>query len=382
MRKSRDPTILKKNAEIRARTWVIETKNLKKSKEVKWEKLEMFFKFGNVEKKWDAREVWWIASAEIIDTTWDIVLHSAMKDAWVDYIQYGNIREMHQPSAVWTIIESKFDDEEKSTFIKVNVVDDNAWEKVKTWVYKWFSIWAMIEDAEWRIVDEKEVFVITKMKLVEISLVDRPANQNSNIDGFKFISLTNNNMSKWFLEKFMSGKKDVEKSADEEVKTDVEETQEKEEETTEEETDEPTETTETTPEWDKVEKSADADEEEKEEEWDDNEEEEKEEKEEESEEEEDKEETVEVSKKSLDALLEKVNSLEAGIEKVLAFNEKLIKGLDATFAKSFEKVDEMNKSLKVLSTSKRSVQKDIAPKSLNKAGEVSFQNIFGNWGSM
>jgi Asp-tRNA(Asn)/Glu-tRNA(Gln) amidotransferase C subunit len=43
------------------------------------------------------------------------------------------------------------------------------------------------------------------MKLVEISVVDRPANQEANIEGFKFISLNNESMSKKLLEKFMKG---------------------------------------------------------------------------------------------------------------------------------------------------------------------------------
>ena len=103
---------------------------------------------------------------------------------------------MHWPSAVWTVKDYEFDEKTKSTIIEAKIVDDNAWNKVKEWVYKWFSIW-------WRVIEAEPVVVlaydedgneyeewtgwldITKLELVEISVVDRPANPDALIETYK-----------------------------------------------------------------------------------------------------------------------------------------------------------------------------------------------------
>ena len=389
MRKSTNNKILTKKQELKSRNWFIDTTNIEKSKKDEKSNLEMFFKIDNIIEKWDSREVWGIASAEIVDTTWDIVTYDAMKDAWPDYIQYGNIREMHQPRAVWTVTEHEFLDEEKAVYIKVKIIDDDVWEKIQAWVYKWFSIWARIIDAGWEIVDEEEVYVISKIMLVEISVVDRPANQNANIDGFKFISLTNDNMSKKFLEKFMSGKdKEEEKEVVKTEVTDEETTETTSDEVTEKvdvETTTETETegtketeTETDPETSETE--TETDEETTSDEWTETETE-------TDETDSETEKTVTISEKSFTSLVEQVQWISDKLEKALSFNDKLVKGLDLSFWRvidKFDKVDEMESTLKALSTSNKSVQKDMwnvnLAKSHNK--EVSLTDLFWIWGQM
>lgn len=187
--------------------------NLNKADELKWKSIYLNFDLQKADNSDDdSREVWGIASAEVIDSYWDIVKHEAMKAAWDDYMKYANIREMHWPSAVWTVIDYEFLDDQKATFIKVKVVDDMAWNKVKEWVYKWFSIWARILDASWEVVDWEDYFAITKLELVEISLVDRPACPEANIDWHKFYSITPKDMN---LFKFLKEDKEEVKKNDE-----------------------------------------------------------------------------------------------------------------------------------------------------------------------
>lgn len=331
---------------IKSRLWLKDTTNVEKS--ANWtekENLKMFVKFENIVEKWEKREVWGLASQEVIDTTGDIVTYEAMKDAWPEYIKYGNIREMHQPRAVWTVIDSEFIDESKATFIKVKIVDDDVWEKIKAGVYKGFSIWAKIVDAGWEIVDEKEVFVISKMKLVEISVVDRPANQEANIEGFKFISLNNESMSKKLLEKFMKGESPEELKKSETVVT--EPTEPVEPVTPAEPVEpvaadpvEPTEPVET----EKTEKEVEL-------------------------------------QKTLDAVLEKFNTMEEKLNKVLEFNDMLVKWLDMSFdnlSEKFEKVDAIESTLKSISAGTKSVQKTVEPNLMKSHNnEVSFKDIFG-----
>ena len=127
----------------------------------------------------EQRMVWGYATTEAIDSQGETVTKDAIKNAWSDYMQFANVREMHQPSAVGIVKEYNFDD--KGVMIGAKVVDDIAWEKVKEQVYKGFSIGgkklANGYDAATK--------TITGMKLTEISLVDRPANPEALITVFK-----------------------------------------------------------------------------------------------------------------------------------------------------------------------------------------------------
>lgn len=106
------------------------------------------------------------ASTESMDVQGEIVKIEAIKDALPEYMRFANIREMHQPSAVGKAISADVDD--KGLYLSVNVVDDSAWEKVKKGVYNGFSIGGK------KITKIGDT--ITKLRLTEISLVDRPAN--------------------------------------------------------------------------------------------------------------------------------------------------------------------------------------------------------------
>lgn len=137
------------------------------------------------------------ASSERIDSQDDIVDSQAMKDALPEYMQYANLREMHhgpegqlETTAAGTVIKAEVIDGEievggitykNPLHIICKVVDDAAWEKVKEGVYKGFSIGGKIVKAVRETIDGKSIRRIVKLLLYEISLVDRPANQDARI---------------------------------------------------------------------------------------------------------------------------------------------------------------------------------------------------------
>lgn len=123
----------------------------------------------------DQRLVYGYASTEALDSQGEVVKVDAIKDALDDYMKFANIREMHQPSAVGIAEFAKADD--KGLYLCAKVVDDGAWDKVKAGVYKGFSIGGRAL--------AKTGGVISKMRLMEISLVDRPANPECMIEMFK-----------------------------------------------------------------------------------------------------------------------------------------------------------------------------------------------------
>lgn len=100
---------------------------------------------------------------------------SAMEDATPDYMRWANLREMHQNSAVGVTEVITWD--ERGAKITAKVVDDAAWEKVKTGVYKGFS--ARIKPVAMR--GDR----VTRCIWFENSLVDRPADPDCPIDSFR-----------------------------------------------------------------------------------------------------------------------------------------------------------------------------------------------------
>lgn len=127
--------------------------------------------------KMDAEErmVYGYASTESVDNQGEIIKIEALRDALDEYMKFANVREMHQNSAVGVCKAAKIDD--KGLYVGVHVVDDSAWEKVKSGVYKGFSIGGQAI--------KKVAKCIEKMRLAEISLVDRPCNPEAVFDLIK-----------------------------------------------------------------------------------------------------------------------------------------------------------------------------------------------------
>lgn len=96
---------------------------------------------------------------------WDLPV-DVLRAASADYMRWANVREMHADKAVGTALDLNFQNDGK-VFIRSEVVDDQAWEKVKKKVYKGFSIKGRPEVVRGN--------VVQKFLWLETSLVDRPA---------------------------------------------------------------------------------------------------------------------------------------------------------------------------------------------------------------
>src|SRR5690606_6893747 len=103
------------------------------------------------------------------DSQGEIVRKEAIIRALPDYMKLGNIREMHQASAVGKAKEAVID--ENGLLIRAKIVDKNAWQKVKEGVYNGFSIGGHVVMQKGR--------EILDMVLTEISIVDRPSNPDT-----------------------------------------------------------------------------------------------------------------------------------------------------------------------------------------------------------
>lgn len=114
----------------------------------------------------------------------DIVSLEALEAALPDYLKWSNIREMHQASAVGTATSAEIKD--GALHLAAKIVDREAWDKVRERVYRGFSIGGKVLKAKLVEIGGKIYRYITKLKLYEISLVDRPADQGAEILLWKF----------------------------------------------------------------------------------------------------------------------------------------------------------------------------------------------------
>jgi hypothetical protein len=153
------------------------------------ENVRLSMPFSKVDE--NRRIVSGFASLDNLDKQMDIVTSEASMKAFENF--RGNIREMHQPSAVGKMVsfkEDKYFDPESKKFYKGVYVSayiskgaNDAWEKVLDGTYTGFSIGGRMnkwDDAY----DEKsdtQIRIIKEYDLVELSLVDSPANQFANI---------------------------------------------------------------------------------------------------------------------------------------------------------------------------------------------------------
>jgi hypothetical protein len=145
--------------------------------------------FSKVDK--ERRIVSGFASLDNLDKQNDIVTAEASMKAFAKF--RGNIREMHQPSAVGKMVSFKedkyFDPESKKFYSGVFVSAyvskgaQDAWEKVLDGTYTGFSIGGRMNkwDDGYDEKSDTQIRIIKEYDLVELSLVDNPANQFANI---------------------------------------------------------------------------------------------------------------------------------------------------------------------------------------------------------
>lgn len=143
--------------------------------------------------KYDAetRQVSGFATLDNFDSHGDVVLSEASQKAFTRF--RGNIREMHQPIAVGKLVdfrEEEFYDPGSQKFYRgiyatayVSKGAQDTWEKVLDGTLTGFSIGGNIidSDTEWNKDAGQSVRFIKDYELIELSLVDNPANQLANI---------------------------------------------------------------------------------------------------------------------------------------------------------------------------------------------------------
>ena len=157
--------------------------------ETKGDNVRLSMPIGKVDV--ERRMVSGFATLDNIDKQGDIVTTDSSIKAFKNF--RGNLREMHQPSAVGKIVSFKedryFDPNEKKFYSGVYVSAyvskgaQDAWEKVLDGTYTGFSIGGNIKswDDAFDEKMDKTIRVIKEYDLFELSLVDSPANQFANI---------------------------------------------------------------------------------------------------------------------------------------------------------------------------------------------------------
>jgi HK97 family phage prohead protease len=126
----------------------------------------------------EERMVWGYASTAAEDDQGETITRDALAEALAEYLKFANIREMHQMSAVGIAEEAAVDG--KGLYVAARIVDPRAWDKVRSGVYKGFSIGGKVRSR-----DPADRKTITALTLSEISLVDRPANPEAVFDCWK-----------------------------------------------------------------------------------------------------------------------------------------------------------------------------------------------------
>jgi len=153
------------------------------------ENLRLSMPFSKVDK--ERRIVSGFASLDNLDKQMDIVTAEASMKAFAKF--RGNIREMHQPLAVGKMVNFKedkyFDPDSKKFYSGVFVSAyvskgaQDTWEKVLDGTLTGFSIGGKMNkwDDGYDEKSDSQIRIIKDYDLIELSLVDSPANQFANI---------------------------------------------------------------------------------------------------------------------------------------------------------------------------------------------------------
>ncbi len=139
--------------------------------------LNLFAQIAKIDES--KHEVWGVATAEVVDKEGEIFDYQSSKPYfknWSDEIakatdgkSLGNVREMHEPSAVGKLVAIAFDDDLKQIRVGARIVDSVAWQKCMLGVYTGFSIGGAYVKS-WK----DGEYVRFTANPVEISVVDNP----------------------------------------------------------------------------------------------------------------------------------------------------------------------------------------------------------------
>jgi phage head maturation protease len=123
---------------------------------------------------------------QIVDPTW----LNAELPTWL--ASYGNIREQHNPSRAVGKAQSVDVTHPTGPYLTTKIVDDDAWKKVKEGVYNGFSVG--IKGPKIAFDGTAKNGRIVGGRLIEVSIVDRPAN-----DAAKFVVVKRAGDREWKL---------------------------------------------------------------------------------------------------------------------------------------------------------------------------------------
>jgi hypothetical protein len=129
------------------------------------------------------REIELCATSEALDSYGTIFDYDASKAAFARWI--GNVREMHERRAVGTRVGVRCDDTARRIYVRVRISRgaQDTWEKIQDGTLRGASIGA--SNVTWQrqmraaADGERAVNVATAYDLVELSLVDNPANPDA-----------------------------------------------------------------------------------------------------------------------------------------------------------------------------------------------------------
>lgn len=133
----------------------------------------------------EKRTVTGIASGYEQDLDGEGVDPDWLKTEFPDWFnRFGNIREMHQPKAAGVGTHLEWDDQGRP-LLTSHIVDDDAWKKVKSGVYKGYSIG--IKNTQKTPDPKFRNGRINGGKIIETSLVDRPAYDDALFTSVKYV---------------------------------------------------------------------------------------------------------------------------------------------------------------------------------------------------
>jgi phage head maturation protease len=140
------------------------------------QKFQKFIKITKVDE--EQRMVYGFASTPDLDSDGEIIKLEAIEKSLSSYMEFPTIREMHQAKAIGKTVSAEIRTKgQKGLYIGAKIVADDAWKLVKENIYKAFSIGGNVV----RRVNN----VIEELDLIEISLVDVPANKAAVIELWK-----------------------------------------------------------------------------------------------------------------------------------------------------------------------------------------------------
>lgn len=122
-----------------------------------------------------------VAASDAVDETGDRISPEALRKALKQYMKFPTIRYMHRPEPVGRVTHALVDDGQ--LIIQGYIVDPDVIWKIKTGVLTALSVGGWINNYH----IENGVRVIDDLRLVEISVVDVPANPSAVIMEYKGI---------------------------------------------------------------------------------------------------------------------------------------------------------------------------------------------------